>query len=531
MFVRSAAAGAIGINYGQVASDLPAPATVLALVKTTTINKIKLYNADPATLNAFAGSGIDFIIGAGNDQITPLASDPAIAVQWVNANIVAYPQTSIVAVCLGNEVLSYAPELDGLLLPALKNLHAALVAVNLSDKVKLSTPHSLAILAKSFPPSLGTFHIRHAEVITPMLSFLAETRSPFMINAYPYFAYGANPKNISLDYVLFQPTAIPVKDKTANLMYSNMLDAQIDAIYAALGRSGYTNISVMVTETGWPSAGEPDEVGATIANAQLYNSGLIKHIDSGLGTPARPNVTVETYIFALYNENLKPGPASERNFGLFLSSGAAVYSSGLNTVPSTTPPPSPPPATGLPPMIPVSPPPPVVPGVPPTVPAIPPPVTPTPGGSPPVPIPPPTTPGIPVVASWCVAKETADPAALQVGIDFACSEGQANCGPIQAGQACFDPNTLVNHASFAYNSYYQINNRNYWNCFFNDTGRIVTVDPSEKLAPFFPCPSFLPMPRVSLSLSLSLSVSSDIARMSETQGTADYKVHCTVRWH
>ncbi|KAG6543786.1 hypothetical protein Mapa_014817 [Marchantia paleacea] len=466
--VLVSSASAIGINYGQVASDLPAPAMVLALVKTTTINKIKLYNADPATLNAFAGSGIDFIIGAGNDQITPLASDPAIAVQWVNANIVAYPQTSIVAVCLGNEVLSYAPELNGLLLPALKNLHAALVAVNLGDKVKLSTPHSLAILAKSFPPSLGTFHIRHAEVINPMLSFLAETGSPFMINAYPYFAYGANPKNISLDYVLFQSTAISVKDKTANLTYSNMLDAQIDAIYAALGRSGYTNISVMVTETGWPSAGEPEEVGANIANAQMYNSGLIKHIDSGVGTPARPNVTVETYIFALYNENLKPGPLSERNFGLFLSNGAAVYSSGLNAVPNTTPP-----AAVVP-----APPPPVLPIVPP---GVPPPVTPTPGGAPPVPgtpIAPPTTPGTPVVASWCLAKATADPAALQVGIDYACSEGKANCGPIQAGQPCFDPNTLVNHASFAYNSYYQINNRNYWNCFFNDTGLIVTVDPS-----------------------------------------------------
>lgn len=89
-----------------------------------------------------------------------------------------------------------------------------------------------------------------------------------------------------------------------------MLDAQVDAVYAAMARLGYTNVSVSVGETGWPSAGDPTEIGVSVANAQQYNGNLIKHITSNAGTPMKPNVSVDAYIFALYNENLKPGPSN-----------------------------------------------------------------------------------------------------------------------------------------------------------------------------------------------------------------------------
>ncbi|KAL2611545.1 hypothetical protein R1flu_023237 [Riccia fluitans] len=428
---------AIGVNYGGLADNLPPAATTLSLVKTTSINKLKLYDARADILNAFAGSGIDIIVGAGNDQITPLAQDPNAAVQWVAANVVPYTTTSIVGICLGNEVLSTAPALGGLLLPAMQNLHDALVAVGLGEKVKVSSPHSLSILAVSFPPSAGAVDAQHAEVITPMLQFFTETGAPFMINAYPYFAYTGNPVNISLDYALFQPSAPTVKDDSSNLVYTNLFDAQVDAMYAALGKLGYGTLPITVTETGWPTAGDATETAATIANAQLYNSGLIKHIQSGMGTPAKPNVVLETYIFALYNENMKAGPVSEQNWGLFLTTGAAVYDSGLNAVPGTVP----------------------------TTPAAP--------GTDVSPSSAPVT-GV----SWCLAKPDADPVKLQNGLNFACSEGKADCVQISSGSPCFEPNTLVSHASFAYNSYYQINNRNAWDCYFDNTGMIVTVDPS-----------------------------------------------------
>ncbi|GJN03373.1 hypothetical protein PR202_ga20810 [Eleusine coracana subsp. coracana] len=43
-----------------------------------------------------------------------------------------------------------------------------------------------------------------------------------------------------------------------------MLYAQVDAVYAAIQRLGHTDVEVKVSETGWPSRGDPDEHGATV---------------------------------------------------------------------------------------------------------------------------------------------------------------------------------------------------------------------------------------------------------------------------
>ncbi|PKI53694.1 hypothetical protein CRG98_025935 [Punica granatum] len=121
-------------------------------------------------------------------------------------------------------------------------------------------------------------------------------------------------------------------DPTTNLKYDNMLYAQIDAIYSAIKAMGHTDIEVRVSETGWPSKGDADEAGASPQNAGLYNGNLLKRIDQRQGTPARPTVPVDVHVFALFNENLKPGPTSERNYGLYYPNGTPVYSIGLQEV-------------------------------------------------------------------------------------------------------------------------------------------------------------------------------------------------------
>jgi hypothetical protein len=44
-----------------------------------------------------------------------------------------------------------------------------------------------------------------------------------------------------------------------------------------------------------------------------------------------PGKSVDTYLFALYDEDLKPGPGSERSFGLFKTDLTMVYDFGLST--------------------------------------------------------------------------------------------------------------------------------------------------------------------------------------------------------
>lgn len=156
-----------------------------------------------------------------------------------------------------------------------------------------------------------------------------KTGSPFLINAYPFFAYKANPKQVSLDFALFQP-GTGVVDPATNLHYDNMLFAQIDAVYSALGYLGYKKLPVHISETGWPSRGDEDEVGATPDNASKYNGNLIRIISQKRGTPLRPSGgDLNIYVFALFNENLKPGPTSERNYGLFKPDGTPAYSLGI----------------------------------------------------------------------------------------------------------------------------------------------------------------------------------------------------------
>lgn len=130
--------------------------------------------------------------------------------------------------------------------------------------------------------------------------------------------------------MLFEQNA-GVVDPSTSLHYDNMLFAQIDAVYAALGALGYKKLPVHLSETGWPSRGDGDEVGATPENAKKYNGNLIKLMTDPKkkGTPMRPSSELNIYVFALFNENMKPGPTSERNYGLFKPDGTPAYSLGI----------------------------------------------------------------------------------------------------------------------------------------------------------------------------------------------------------
>uniref|UniRef100_A0A0D6QVV0 glucan endo-1,3-beta-D-glucosidase n=1 Tax=Araucaria cunninghamii TaxID=56994 RepID=A0A0D6QVV0_ARACU len=436
---------ALGVTYGQVADNLPPPSAVAHLVQSTLISKVKLYGADPAILKAFANTGIGMVVGVANDQI-PSFNQLSVAQDWVKNNIVPFvPATNIIAVCVGNEVLySGDQNLMAQLLPALQNLHTALVEVSLDRRIKVSTPHSMALLSNSEPPSMGRIKDEYMGIIKPLLEFLRQTGAPLMINPYPYFAYKSDPTDSTLAYALFQANAGRV-DTNTGLHYTNMLDAQLDAVYSALKSLGYTDVDIVVAETGWPSQGDPDEAGVNMQNAMAYNGNLIKHVISMVGTPLRPNKSIETYIFALFNEDKKSGPTSERNFGLFKADMSMAYDVGLRQSPSASPTPTTPSSS----------------------PATPAPSTGTPATAPP------TSTG----KAWCVPKAGVDDKTLQQNLDYACGQG-IDCRPIQPGGACYTPNTVVAHATYAMNALYQTLGRNSWNCDFSHTATLTSVDPS-----------------------------------------------------
>ncbi|WCJ28648.1 Carbohydrate-binding X8 domain superfamily protein [Euphorbia peplus] len=100
---------------------------------------------------------------------------------------------------------------------------------------------------------------------------------------------------------------------------------------------------------------------------------------------------------------------------------------------------------------------------------------------PPIVFPPPTFPPPPSTAGpqalWCVAKPAVPGPIIQEAMNYACGSG-ADCDSIQPSGSCFEPNTLLAHASFAFNSYWQRTKVAGGTCSFGGTAMLVTVDPS-----------------------------------------------------
>ncbi|KAJ6906121.1 glucan endo-1,3-beta-glucosidase 7-like [Populus alba x Populus x berolinensis] len=421
----------IGVNYGQVADNLPPPSATAKLLQSTAVQKVRLYGADPAIIKALADTGIGIVIGAANGDIPALASDPNFATQWVNSNVLAYPSSKIILITVGNEVLlSNDQNLISQLLPAMQNMQKALTSASLGGKVKVSTVHSMAILSQSDPPSSGLFSPAYQDTMKGLLQFQKDNGSPIAVNPYPFFAYQSDPRPETLAFCLFQPNSGRV-DSGNGIKYMNMFDAQVDAVRSALNAMGFNDIEILVAETGWPYKGDSNEVGPSVENARAYNGNLISRLRSMVGTPLMPGKSVDTYIFALYDEDLKPGPGSERSFGLFKPDLSMTYDIGLSKS-SLTPSTPKPPATSSP---------------------------------------------SPATVGWCVPKTGASDTQLQASLDYACGQG-IDCGPIQPGGACFIPDTLASHAAYAINLYYQASAKNPWNCDFSETAALTSKNPS-----------------------------------------------------
>ncbi|XP_033128837.1 glucan endo-1,3-beta-glucosidase 14 isoform X2 [Brassica rapa] len=323
--------GTYGVNYGRIADNLPSPEAVATLLKSAKIRNIRIYDADHSVLTAFRNTGIEIIVGLGNEFLKDISVAEDRAMTWVKENVEPFIRggTRISGIAVGNEILGGTTiELWEVLLPAAKNVYYALRRLGLHNMVEVSSPHSEAVFQNSYPPSSCTFRDDVAPFMKPLLTFFWQIGSPFYINAYPFLAYKSDSKEIDLNYAIFEHTK-GIYDPKTKLHYDNMFDAMVDASYAALEKAGFPKVQVIVSETGWASKGDPDEAGASVKNARTYNRNLKKRLKKRKGTPYRPNMAVKAYVFALFNENLKPGPTSERNFGLFKPDGSIAYDIGF----------------------------------------------------------------------------------------------------------------------------------------------------------------------------------------------------------
>lgn len=96
---------------------------------------------------------------------------------------------------------------------------------------------------------------------------------------------------------------------------------------------------------------------------------------------------------------------------------------------------------------------------------------------------------------WCIARSSANDSALQSALDWACgpgpNQGNVDCTAISAGGQCYTPDTLSNHASYAFNSYFQKNNQAAQACNFNNCAQTTSSDPSTGSCSFASSSSLL----------------------------------------
>lgn len=432
IFIISFASGSyIGINIGTGTSNLPPASNIVSILKSHNIHHVRLHSPDHKLLTALANTGIDVMVTVPNDQLLKIGESKTLAAEWIKTNIIPFlPQTNITYIAIGDEVLTKIPNAALVLVPAMQFVQSALLASNLNLQVKVSSPQSMDMIPKSFPPSTATFNSSWNSVMFQFLQFLKNTGSSYMLNAQPYYGYTKGAGVFPIEYALFRslnPNS-QIVDPNTLLQYTNMFDAMVDATFYSMQAMNFSSVDVIVTASGWPSSGGDDEKDAMIDNALVYNSNLIKHVLNGSGTPSQPNRSVSAYIYELFNEDLAPGPVSEKNWGVFSTNGTEVYTlsfvgdDGVGEIMN--------------------------------------------GSS-------------TLVGVFCVAKKSADAKALKSGLDWACGPGGANCDAIQPGKPCYEPDNLPELASYAFNNYYHRMQASGGTCDFGGTAMVSNVDPSH----------------------------------------------------
>ncbi|CAL9090058.1 unnamed protein product [Musa acuminata var. zebrina] len=424
-------ADGLGVNWGTMATHPLPPRIVVRLLKDNGIRKVKIFDADAATMNALAGSGIEVMVAIPNNMLGYMI-DYETAKKWVNQNVTRYNfqgGVNIKYVAVGNEpfLTTYNGSFLNLTLPALQNVQTALNNAGIGDTIKATVPLNADVYNSpvSNPvPSAGRFRADINDLMTEIVMFLNQSGAPFTVNIYPFLSLYDNP-NFPVDYAFFDGTSTPVVDN--GIQYTNVFDANFDTLVSALNAVGLGNLPIIVGEVGWPTDGD---INAKVSYAQRFYNGLLRRLTVNRGTPLRPNQYIEVYMFSLIDEDAKsidPGNF-ERHWGIFKYDGQPKYAldptgQGQNMMPVA--------AKG--------------------VQYLPP--------------------------KWCMFNPNGggDMSKLGDNINYACS--RSDCTALGYGSTCngLDAN---GNASFAFNMYFQVQNQMAQSCFFQGLAVETTQNPS-----------------------------------------------------
>ncbi|KAK9058678.1 hypothetical protein SSX86_023520 [Deinandra increscens subsp. villosa] len=322
--------GGLGVNWGTKSSHQLPPETVVQMLKDNGLKKVKLFDADPAVLNALADTDIEVMVGVANVELDAMTVKHK-AEKWVKDNVVKYVENEvkITSVAVGNEpfLKDYKDTYINSTLPALQNIQKALDDAKLGDKIKASVPFNGDVYM-SPPwrplPSAGLFRPDVSDQVEDIADFLAKNNAPFIVNIYPFLSLAMGGGGFPMDYAFFDGADV-ITD--GNVEYTNVFDANYDTCVSALKQIGHGNMTIVIGEIGWPTDGNK---WANNSLASRFYNGFLPRLAANKGTPLHPGY-IEVYLFGLLDEDAKsilPGDF-ERHWGIFDYAGQPKFDTSL----------------------------------------------------------------------------------------------------------------------------------------------------------------------------------------------------------
>ncbi|XP_061343520.1 glucan endo-1,3-beta-glucosidase 7 [Gastrolobium bilobum] len=319
----------IGVTYSaptnsqEVASSSASAERISGAMGRLKLRCLRLENSEPAIIRSLLYTNVTLLLTIPNYMVTPMATNRSVALQWLYTHVVPfYPRAKITTISVGNAFTDVYPESINNLLPAISNVHLSLRDLGIR-KISVSTSFSfVTTISTPFPPSSAQFQEpAGVNLFGPLLQFLTDTNSSFLINVYPYNLYRLRAE-IPLGIALFQEHPFNFRDDfTTGVRYRNLFDLMVDAVVSAMAVAGYESIPIVVTETGWPSgSAAANEVDANLGYAEIYLKGLVKHLKSGMGTPLLRDGVREVYVYELFDKE-----RTSRNWGILYPNGTAKY--------------------------------------------------------------------------------------------------------------------------------------------------------------------------------------------------------------